>query len=258
MDRRKFVGASMLTAASFATQAALASGTQAAKKELYEWREYEIKWGSGQAGLHNYLEKALIPALNKQGVKTVGAFRELSKTEPPKIYLLIPYPSIDQYLTIRENVKKDASFIQNSQDYDKIVPEKAVYTRVNTSLLLAFDGLPIMKKPADGNRIFELRTYEGYNEDAVKRKIKMFNDEEFDIFYRVGLNPVFFGEMLAGKNSPALTYMCWFKDMAERDANWAKFGADAAWKKVSADPQYANSVSNIIRIFLEPLAYSQV
>ena len=73
MDRRKFVGASMLTAASFTAQAAFDSSTQAAKKELYEWREYEIKWGSGQAGLHNYLEKALIPALNKQGVKTVGA-----------------------------------------------------------------------------------------------------------------------------------------------------------------------------------------
>lgn len=86
----------------------------------------------------------------------------------------------------------------------------------------------------------------------------MFNEEEFDIFYRVGLNPVFFGEMIAGKNLPALSYMVWFKDMAERDKNWAAFGADAAWKKVSADPQYANSVSNIIRIFLEPLAYSQV
>lgn len=258
MDRRKFVGASMLTAASFTAQAAFAGNSQVAKKELYEWREYEIKWGSGQAGLHNYLEKALIPALNKQGVKTVGAFRELSKSEPPKIYLLIPYPSFDQYLTIRENVKKDAAFIQNSQDYDKIAPEKAVFTRVNTSLLWAFDGLPVMKKPADGQRIFELRTYEGYNEDAVKRKIKMFNEEEFDIFYRTGLNPVFFGEMLAGKNTPCLSYMLWFRDMAERDANWAKFGADAAWKKVSADPQYANSVSNIIRIFLEPLAYSQV
>jgi hypothetical protein len=258
MDRRKFVGASMLTAASFTAQGAFASNTQDAKKELYEWREYEIKWGSSQAALHNYLEKALIPALNKQGVKTVGAFRELGKSEPPKIYLLIPYPSIEQYLTIRENVKKDPSFIQNSQDYDKIVPEKPVYTRINTSLLWAFDGLPVMKKPPEGNRIFELRTYEGYNEDAVKRKIKMFNVEEFDIFYRVGLNPVFFGEMLAGKNAPGLTYMCWFKDMAERDANWVKFGADAAWKKALADPQYANTVSNIIRVFLEPLAYSQV
>src|SRR5690242_3168827 len=135
MDRRKFVGASMLTAASLTTQSAFSANNQNAKKEIYEWREYDIKWGGSQAALHTYLEKALIPALNKQGVKTVGAFRELSKSEPPKIYLLIPYPSLEQYLVIRENVKKDAGFIENSQDYDKITPDKPAYTRVNTSLL---------------------------------------------------------------------------------------------------------------------------
>lgn len=219
MDRRKFVGASMLTAASFSTQSVLAGDNQAAKKELYEWREYEIKFGSGQAGLHQYLEKALIPALNKQGVKTVGAFRELGKSEPAKIYLLFAYPSFEQYFSIRENLKKDAAFLEAGQAYDKITPDKAVYTRMNTSLLIAFDGLPIMKKPADGQRIFELRTYEGYNEDAVKRKIKMFNDEEFPIFNKTGLNSVFFGEKIAGANCPCLTYMLWFRNMEERDKN---------------------------------------
>jgi hypothetical protein len=258
MDRRKFVGASMLTAASLASQSTLASGKQAGKKEFYEWREYEIKWGSSQAALHQYLEKALIPALNKYGVKQVGVFRELGKSEPPKIYLLIPYPSFEEYISIREKIKKDSAFIEGSQAYDKITPDKAVFTRVHTSMMIAFDGLPQMKKPADAQRIFELRTYEGYNEDAVRRKIKMFNDEEFDIFYRVKLNPVFFGEMIAGKNLPSLSYLLWFRNMEERDANWKAFGEDATWKKVLADPQYAYTVSNIIRVFLEPVAYSQV
>src|SRR5688572_8137940 len=110
----------MLTVASLAAQSAVASNIQAGKQVFYEWREYEIKWGSSQAALHQYLEKALIPALNKNGVKQVGAFRELSKSEPPKIYLLIPYPSFEEYTSIREKVKKDAGFIANSQAYDKI------------------------------------------------------------------------------------------------------------------------------------------
>jgi hypothetical protein len=46
--------------------------------------------------------------------------------------------------------------------------------------------------------------------------------------------------------------------MEERDKNWAAFGADADWKRVSADPKYANTVSNIRRTFLKPLSYSQV
>ena len=258
MDRRKFVGATMLTAAAISTQSAFAGKDQAMKKELYEIREYTVKFGSSQAALHEYLEKALIPALNRQGVKRVGAFGELSKSEPAKIYLLIPYPSFEDYFSIRESIKKDKTFIADSEAYDKITPDKAVYTRMDTSLLIAFDGMPVLKKPADGSRIFEMRTYEGYNEDAVRRKIKMFNEEEFGIFDRTGLHSVFFGEKIAGKNCPCLTYMLWFRDMEERDKNWAAFIQDAAWKKVSSDPQYANTVSNIIRIFLEPLAYSQV
>jgi hypothetical protein len=124
--------------------------------------------------------------------------------------------------------------------------------------MIGFDGHPVIEIPAKGPRIFEMRTYEGYSEDAVRRKIKMFNESEFPIFYRTKLTPVFFGELVAGKNLPGLTYMITFKDMAERDANWAAFGADEDWKKLLADPQYANTVSNIIRIFLEPLPYSQV
>ncbi len=77
----------------------------------------------------------------------------------------------------------------------------------------------------------------------------MFNEEEFPIFYKTKLNPVFFGEAIAGANLPCLTYMITFKNMEERDKNWAAFGADADWKKVSADVKYANTVSNIRRVF---------
>jgi len=112
--------------------------------------------------------------------------------------------------------------------------------------------------PANQPRIFEIRTYEGYSEDAVRRKVKMFNADELPIFYKVKLNPVFFGKVIAGEHMPCLTYMLTFKDMAERDANWKAFSADSDWKRISAAPEYANTVSNIIRVFLEPVAYSQV
>jgi hypothetical protein len=86
----------------------------------------------------------------------------------------------------------------------------------------------------------------------------MFNEEEFDIFNRTKLNPVFFGEVISGRNLPNLTYMITFKDMEERDNNWKAFSADPTWQKVSKDPQYANSVSKIIRTFLEPMTCSQI
>ncbi len=75
---------------------------------------------------------------------------------------------------------------------------------------------------------------------------------------RRNLNPVFFGEVIAGDKMPCLTYMTTFKDMAERDANWKVFGADPAWKTISTAPEYANAMNKITKVFLEPTAYSQI
>lgn len=259
MKRKNFIQHAAVTTAALVTgKLSFASSQYAVKKELYEWREYEIHFGGNQNTLHEYLEKALIPALNKHGVKSVGVFRETGKTEPAKVYVLIAYPSFEEYLAINDKVKSDEDFKKNSAAWDKMPAEKPVYNRFDTSLLIAFDGLPALKTPAKEPRIFEVRTYEGYSEDAVRRKIKMFNDEEFPIFYRTKLNPVFFGEAIAGPHLPCLTYMITFKNMEERDKNWAEFSADADWKRVLADAKYANTVSNIRKVFLEPMPYSQV
>jgi hypothetical protein len=258
MERRDFLQKSIIatTALTGIGLSAEANTPQLQQKELYEWRVYEMHWGTG--ALDQYLSKALIPALNRLGIKTVGAFGEIGKSEPVKLYLLIPYASFDSYMKINDELKKDKDFIEASAEYKKIPIEQAVYNRYDSSLMVAFDGLPKMIVPPGGPRIFEVRTYEGYSEDAVARKIKMFNDEEFKIFNRVKLNPVFFGEMISGKNLPALTYMITFKNMEERDNNWKAFGADPDWQRVSKDPAYANTVSRIFKTFLEPLSYSQI
>ena len=259
MKRRNFIQvAATTTSALAAGKLTFAAAEKAGKKEIFELREYEIHFGGNQNALHGYLEKALIPAFNKFGVKNVGVFKEIGKTEPAKVYVLIAYPSFEEYGEVNMKVKSDNDFRANSAEWDKVPAEKPVFNRFNTSLLVGFDNLSSLKVPAKEPRIFELRTYEGYNEDAVRRKIKMFNEEEFPIFYKTKLTPVFFGEAIAGPNLPCLTYMITFKDMEERDKNWAAFGADADWKKVSADPKYANTVSNIRRVFLEPVPYSQV
>jgi hypothetical protein len=122
----------------------------------------------------------------------------------------------------------------------------------------AFDGLPKLVAPAKTPRIFELRTYEGYSEDALRRKIKMFNEGELDIFKRTKLNAVFFGEVIIGTHLPCLTYMVSFKNMEEHDASWKAFVADPEWQRISKLPEYANTVSKIHKVMLEPLAFSQI
>jgi hypothetical protein len=258
MERRNFIQKSVLATTALATAGLSNASAKTLQqgKELYEWRVYDLM--RGQGALDNFLSKALIPALNKQGVKKVGAFGEIGKAEPPRVYVLVPYASFEDYMKINMALKKDRDFEKASEDYNKIPVDQPVYARYDSSLMVAFDGLPKMIVPESGPRIFELRTYQGYSEDAVRRKIKMFNDEEFTIFNRVKLNPVFFGEVIAGPDLPALTYMCTFKNMEERDKAWKAFGPDPDWQRVSKDPQYANTVSRIYKTFLEPLSYSQV
>ena len=89
----------------------------------------------------------------------------------------------------------------------------------------------------------------------------MFNDAgEIEIFRRVGLNPVFFGEALVGSKMPNLTYMLVFESDEQRAANWKKFGADPDWQRLRGMAEYADKaiLSGITNLPLKPADYSQV
>jgi hypothetical protein len=63
---------------------------------------------------------------------------------------------------------------------------------------------------------------------------------------------------MAGQYMPALTYMLWFKDMEEREANWAKFGSSPEWNSMRVKEEYANTVSKVNKKFLIPADFSQI
>ncbi|PHN07346.1 NIPSNAP family protein [Flavilitoribacter nigricans] len=261
MKRRNFIkttAATAITASTIGTAAASNQSAPVATQQIYELRVYTLKRGGALNRLTSYLSSALIPALNRYGCPTVGVFKEMSAPEPTKIYLLIPYVSMEHFGGVGEFLSEDEDYQQAEKDYRMIPQDNTVYTRFDTWLMRAFSVMPEMKAPKAESRIFELRTYEGYSEDAVRRKVKMFNNGELPIFLETGLHPVFFGHLLSGPEMPALTYMLTFKDMEERDANWKAFIDHPDWKELSGLEEYANSVSNIIRRFLLPLDISQV
>jgi len=69
---------------------------------------------------------------------------------------------------------------------------------------------------------------------------------------------VFFGQTLAGPRQPNFVYMTVHQDMAARERVWDVFRNDGGWKKLSADPAFANTVSAMTVTFLRPTAYSQI
>jgi len=88
----------------------------------------------------------------------------------------------------------------------------------------------------------------------------MFNKGESAIFKKLGMQPVFFGEMIAGPKLPNLVYMLSYEDLAARDKAWRAFGSDPDWQKMRATPGWADAeiVSNITNFIVSPLAFSEI
>ncbi|WP_020570759.1 NIPSNAP family protein [Neolewinella persica] len=252
MQRRKFI-----TTAAAALPLSLGaittpSGSAAEERQLIELRTYEIKFGgSGQGVLMTYLKEVLEPALKRLGCPTFRVMKELGNEEPAKVWVLIAYPNAEAYLA-GQHLNADAGYREAATKYNTVPADKPVYNRFSSQLLHAFQGMPLVANPGDDAGLFELRTYEGYSEDALRRKTAMFNDEEIKLFLKVGLHPVFFGKMISGPYRPSLVYMLHFRNMEERNANWSVFGSHPEWKAMVGLEKYANSVSNIRKTFLVP------
>ena len=197
------------------------------------------------------------------GTGPVGVFSVVYGTNSPTLYVLIVHPTLDSVATLRQRLWQDAEYLKAGAPFLDVAQSDPAFVRVESSLLHAFGQMPKLEVPAGagarGARILELRRYESHSDKAAIRKIEMFNKGgEIPIFKRAGLNPVFFSESVIGDNQPSLTYMLSHTDMAARDAGWAKFNSDPDWKKLSADPYYAATVSSVTDIILRPAAFSQI
>ena len=229
-----------------------------AQDQVYEFRTYELEFFRPADVLHNYFEQALIPALNRQGINNVGAFEETGEALPKKIYLLITYENLLAYQAAIDALANDEQYQKDAKPYLTASPESIPYNRISVSLIRSTTGFPKLVKPADDTELFELRIYESYNEDALRRKVKMFNDSEFGIFKDVGLPMVFFGSNIAGDQMPCLTYMLAIKNKAAHAEAWSKFVAHPEWQRIVKLEEYTNAMNDITRVFLKSLPYSQL
>ncbi len=274
-QRRTFLKTSLAASATAAfagrTSGAPAAASTAAR-DYYEVRSYRLKPGSSRAGLDSYLEKALMPALDKRGIKHVGVFTELevnkaAATSKPKadtpVWVYIPYTSLDAFVTVNADLLNDAAVQKAGGEYLSAKKAEPAFDRIDSWLLLAFQGMPRMQLPAFSkskapNRVFEMRDYESHSELKALNKIAMFNDGEIEIMQTLGMSPLFFGQALTGPNLPHLRYFTGAPDLATHLANWKKFGPDPRWEKLKVRPEYQDNTSKNTARFLAPTSYSQV
>ncbi len=231
------------------------------KQQWYELRTYIFASDAQRQLTGAYLEQSALPALNRAGIGNVGVFSEWQPQGMGKLFLLIPFDSIESFAAINGKLAHDAAYLKAGEAYLSAPPDNPAYERIESSLLRAFLHMPLIEAPEKKERLFELRCYESPSEAAGQKKIEMFNEAgEIDVFKKIGAKPVFFGETIIGEHRPNLTYMLCFDNMEAHDARWKAFGSDPEWKKISAMPEYSDArlISKITRTFLAPTGYSQV
>ena len=231
----------------------------------YELRIYRLADAADEMRTERYLEKALLPALHRKGISMVGVFKPVAgdTINRQRIYLLIPYKSLEEFEVISSSLQQDKQYLTGAGDYLDAAYNDPAYLRMETILLKAFmfmpsPQVPVLRGPKQ-ERIYELRSYEAATEKLYRSKVHMFNEgQEISLFRRLNFNAVFYGDVISGRQMPNLMYMTSFENKTDRDAHWKTFVEDPEWKTMSAKPEYQHTVSKSEIFFLYPTAYSDI
>ncbi len=234
------------------------------QQEYYQLKKYTINSEYQEKIVDDFLEKAYLPALHRLGIENIGVFKPVENKSDSltHIYVLIPFSTLDQYAELDSKLASDAKFQKDGSGYLELPNENPAYERMESTLLIAFEDMPQMRKPDFAterkSRVYELRSYESATEKLGENKVDMFNaGGEITLFENLGFNAVFYGKVISGSSMPNLMYMTTFSDKESRDAHWKQFVESPVWIKMKSLPKYdIGNVSHIDIHFLYPTEYS--
>jgi hypothetical protein len=226
--------------------------------QYYEVRVYTTQSAEQRQRINDYWQNAGVPAYNRMGIQPIGVFTELQDSPTNKIYVVIPYDSLEIFAAAPGKLAADTNYQQAAADYLSATKANAAYERFESSLLVAFDGAKHLTVPAVKPNIFELRTYLSPSEGKGINKVRMFNSGEIPLMKQVQLGPIFFGRTLIGTKLPCLTYLLSDESLEAHKKHWQAFNSSLIWENLSNDPQYTNNVSAGISIMLKRTPASQI
>ena len=243
-----------LLAAALMTCYASNSQAQVNDGQIQEWRIYSFLQGTSASRLDRLMTDIILPLYKDMGIE-VGCFREWSLNTPTVYYFLFVYPSLEAYLKAEDTLLQNAPFVEAMRQ--DAAANRPTFFRYDSYLCRPFEGWREVT-PIAGKTIYEWRKYDSANIESGARKVDMFNKEEIAVFVECGVNPLSFGQIIAGKDMPGLIYVTQFDDMADRDASWGRFNIHPEWQRMRVAPEWANTTIQNNRVFLIPLPYSHI
>lgn len=250
---------------SFFLFAVLFCGTRdvIAQQEFYELRVYKNSDSAKQTAVIEYVKSALVPALNRAGSNNVGVFLPQATDDtaaPGDVYVLIPFANLQALSLLNGTLAADSDYQAAAKDFLSIPKNDPAYQRIDSRLMKAFAGMPVIELPSteSPDRILELRIYESHNEQAARLKVEMFNEGEIQIMRDVKLAPVFYGETLISSDVPNLTYMLSGDNVEVHKQHFQDFLKHPDWDRMKKIEKYKGTVSRITSVMLKPAECSQI
>jgi hypothetical protein len=264
MKRREFLTAGTAGLAALATTTT-AMAQQQRNTEYIEVRKYTVKDADKRAQLVNILDKALIPALNRQGLEPVGVLIPEAKAEKElqfalNVFVIVPHKTTETFVNVNAKLVADMEYRKAAEPIFNTTSKNPVYTDCETFLLQGFPTMPGLETLKLGpERVYQLRLYRSFNIERNAAKVNMFDKGgELPLFRKLGLNPIFFGNIVAGTRMPALIYLLGFTSPATKDEAWKTFVAHPQWLAIKNLPEYADTATEIDNIMLFPSPGSQL
>jgi len=266
IQRRDFIGGTAMAGLGAMLSPSLTHAADSSDLQLIDIRRFSFANADKAAAFDTFAKNAGIPACHRAGVKTVGVFKhdtQLNKGDANKSndrYVILPHDDADSLIRINAKLTADEQFHADGKAFLDAPKKDPSYDRVEVSILLSNPCVPKIEVPTTKpGRLIQFRIYESHSLPKARAKLHMFNEGgEMKIFRDVGMDPVFFGEALAGPALPNLTYMLSFDDDAARKAGWKGFLGDPRWDALKKNDMYADTVSKIINIFMRPVDGSQI
>ncbi len=251
----------MFTTAAIPVSASAQNNQQKPQYFEMQWFYLRNNQANQPQRANDYFSKVYAPALVRLGLPPVGFLQPVIGERSPYLLAILTHGTLESIETVNHRLEADDEYRKSTESF---LGGDLPYQRREISVLRAFPHIPTLTPPAarpnHAPRIFELRTYESNTALTLQRKISMFEQGEAEIFRRLGMSPVFFGQEMIGRNIPSLTYMLAYDDLGSRDKLWQDFGADEEWKKLRTAPGNSDAeiVSNISNIILRPTSFSQL
>ena len=261
MKRRDFFAAGSAGLATLTATTAFAADDPA-KKEYVEVRKYTVKDAEKRTKFVEILDKALIPALNRQGIKPVGILVPAANDEKfaLNVFVIVPHKTLDSFINANAKLAADTTYRKDAAPIFETTSKNPVYTDCETFLLNTFPTAPVLETPSLGpERRYQLRLYRSFNIERNAAKIRMFDQGgELPLFRETGMNPIFFGDIIAGTRQPALMYMLGFASAAKQDEAWKTFIGHPKWTEIKGKSEYADTATEIDNVVLTPSPASQL